>query len=164
MLEPGAGVVAAMAALENAEAVARALPREALESPRMEELRRPLWWAQTRLAMLRMEAGDAAGALEPGPSGEGSADDERADETDDEEVVCLGRCDTSFGLRVRGSGFAEATLAVADAVGAESTASSSVDPAAAVTIDGGSRNTTRTTMPTTKRPSTPTSTRRELVR
>jgi hypothetical protein len=63
-LEPGAGVVAAMAALENAEAVARALPREALESPRMEELRRPLWWAQTRLAMLRMEAGDAAGALD----------------------------------------------------------------------------------------------------
>jgi hypothetical protein len=63
-LEPGAGVVAAMAALENAEAVARALPAEALESPRMEEIRRPLWWAQTRLAMLRMESGDAAGALD----------------------------------------------------------------------------------------------------
>ncbi|HKZ09061.1 MAG TPA: hypothetical protein VJU81_26565, partial [Methylomirabilota bacterium] len=63
-LEPGAEAAAAMAALEHAEAVARALPPEALESPRMEEIRRRLWWVQTKLALLTMESGDAAGALD----------------------------------------------------------------------------------------------------
>ena len=63
-LEPGAEAAAATAALESAEAVAGALPRAAHESPRMEEIRRRLWWAQTKLGMLRMESGDATGALD----------------------------------------------------------------------------------------------------
>jgi hypothetical protein len=63
-MEPGVEAAAAMAALESAEAVAGALPPEALESPRMEEIRRRVWWAQTTLGMQRMEAGDAAGALD----------------------------------------------------------------------------------------------------
>jgi hypothetical protein len=63
-LESGAEGAGATAALESAEALAAGLPAEARESPRMEEIRRRLWWAQTKVGLQRMEARDVTGALD----------------------------------------------------------------------------------------------------
>lgn len=56
---------AATAALEQAEAFVRALPEDAARSPRMDEIRRRLWWGHTKLGVQRLEMGDVSGALEP---------------------------------------------------------------------------------------------------
>jgi hypothetical protein len=64
-LDTGDDLAAAMAALQNAEGFVRALPKEAGESPRMQEIRRRLWWGYTALGVQRMESADVTGALEP---------------------------------------------------------------------------------------------------
>jgi hypothetical protein len=64
-LDTGHDLAAGMAALQRAEGFVRALPKEAGESPRMQEIRRRLWWGYTTLGVQRMESADVTGALEP---------------------------------------------------------------------------------------------------
>ena len=55
----------ATAALQSAEALVAALPPETTASPRMDEIRRRIWWGHTKLGLQRLEAGDPAGGMEP---------------------------------------------------------------------------------------------------
>jgi hypothetical protein len=63
--DKGNDLEAAMAALQSAEDFVQALPREAAESPRMDEIRRRLWWGHLKLGVERMQSADVTEALEP---------------------------------------------------------------------------------------------------
>jgi hypothetical protein len=64
-VESGDDLTSATEALESAEALVAALPRESAESPRFDDLRRRIWWGHIKLALQRLEGGDSTGALEP---------------------------------------------------------------------------------------------------
>jgi hypothetical protein len=64
-LEAGTDLPSATASLRGAEAVMQALPEEATRSPRIDEVRRRLWWGHTKLAVQRLELSDVEGALGP---------------------------------------------------------------------------------------------------
>ncbi len=56
---------AATATLRTAEVLVQALPEEAARSSKMDEIRRRLWWSQTKLGVQRLEMNDVGGALGP---------------------------------------------------------------------------------------------------
>jgi hypothetical protein len=64
-VESGDDLTSATEALESAEALVAALPRESAESPRFDDLRRRIWWGHIKLGLQRLEGGDSTGALEP---------------------------------------------------------------------------------------------------
>ena len=64
-LEDGADLPAAVASLRSAEAIVQALPEEVTRSPRIDEIRRRLWWGHTKLGVQRLEMSDVEGALGP---------------------------------------------------------------------------------------------------
>jgi hypothetical protein len=55
----------ATAALESAEALIASLPPDTAKSPRVDDLRRRIWWGHVSLGLHRLEVGDPTGALEP---------------------------------------------------------------------------------------------------
>lgn len=63
--DTGNDLEAAMTALQSAEDLVQTLPKEAAESPRMDEIRRRLWWGHIKLGVQRMQSDDMTGALEP---------------------------------------------------------------------------------------------------
>jgi hypothetical protein len=55
----------ALAALQRAEEILKAIPDEVLTSQRREEVDQRLWWGYTKLGMRRVEAGEYEDALDP---------------------------------------------------------------------------------------------------